>query len=278
MTDFHANMVLDSISETGKRLPTMQTRYPRSIHSEVLRHRLFSGNARSSRAVPVRKLIEEVRTNPVVPIRWLKNKPGMQGGEPMTDAEASLALEAWLEGAAHAADTAERLNELGLHKQWTNRVLEPYLHIDHLISATEWDNFWHLRIDAAAQPEIYELARVMQACMDASTPRLLKPGQWHRPYFDDQAKGDLLELERPTFVDDANLISVGRCARISYKTFEGGTDITADLDLAARLQAAGHWSPFEHVATPDPAWEHSNEWGNFRGWRQLRRQLPGGVS
>ena len=70
-------------------------------------------------------------------------------------------------------------------------------------------------------------------------------------------------------------LSVARCARVSYLTHDGKRDHAKDLELYERLLgggANGHWSPFEHVATPaaDPQ-QHS---ANFAGWEQYRKRFP----
>jgi len=43
-----AKIILDSISDEGIRLTTVQLRYPRFIHAELMTHRVFSRNASSS--------------------------------------------------------------------------------------------------------------------------------------------------------------------------------------------------------------------------------------
>ena len=43
---------------------TFELTYPRYIHSEFMTHRVFSRNASSSRAIPVKRMIEQVRNNP----------------------------------------------------------------------------------------------------------------------------------------------------------------------------------------------------------------------
>lgn len=62
-------VIADSVSPTGKRITTMQLRYWRAIHSEFMTHRVFSRNASSSRAIPVAKMIEQVRNDPAGPAR-----------------------------------------------------------------------------------------------------------------------------------------------------------------------------------------------------------------
>jgi hypothetical protein len=63
-------------------------------------------------------------------------------------------------------------------------------------------------------------------------------------------------------------ISVARCARVSYLNFEGKIDNEKDYDLHDRLMNEGHWSPFEHCATPTSSDTYS---GNFLGWLQYRK-------
>ena len=72
-----ARIVADSVSENGDRITTFELDYHRFIHAEVMTHRLFSRNAMSSRAVPVKTLIGQVRNNPATPIYWGKNQSGV---------------------------------------------------------------------------------------------------------------------------------------------------------------------------------------------------------
>lgn len=275
-----AEVLLDSVSASGDRLTTFQVTTPRVILAEINTHRAFSRNYRSSRAVPVARLIEEVRTNPYEPIIWLKDKPGMQGGEPMTHQEMELARAKWLKAANQAATSAESLLKHKLHKQWSNRVIEPFLHVHGVISATELGNFFLLRDDWEAQPEFQDLAHKMREAIEASTPKLLQPGEWHLPYVTDE--------ERATHPITLLLkLSAARCARVSYKLFDGtSTSVEKDLETYGKLVNARrlHASPFEHQATPDHyGWDdrsyededfdHPKLHGNFVGWIQNRKIL-----
>jgi len=49
-------------------LITLQLRYPRFIHAEVMTHRAFSRNASSSRAVPVARMIADVEADIAMPV------------------------------------------------------------------------------------------------------------------------------------------------------------------------------------------------------------------
>jgi hypothetical protein len=277
-----AKIIADSISDTGKRITTMQLRYPRFIHAEFMTHRVFSRNASSSRAIPVAKLIEDLRRDPAMPIYWGSNKPGMQAGNEIEDIEDAKRV--WLAGRDQAIIVAESLiHGFHLHKQIANRILEPWAHINVVVTATEWDNFYELRIHPDAQPEMRELAMAMFVAQEGSIPKACEPGQWHLPYVSiDEYQllpvGELIKL------------SVARCARVSYLTFEGKPpQIEEDLKLYDRLVGGRplHASPAEHQATPlkcngsfkssdgstKYVYSGGHLSGNFVGWQQYRKQL-----
>lgn len=312
-----AEVVRDSVSGEGKRLTTFKLRYPKFIHGEFMTHRVFSRNASSSRAIPVAKMIEEVRSDALraAPVSWGKNQPGMQAAEELDDSERrhligrilgdegthvtdlEFAKATWRRAALGAAIDAEQLAKIGAHKQIANRVLEPFLHINVICTATEYDNFFGLRLDKAAQPEMRGLAEVMWMARVGSMPTTLKPGEWHLPFVSDEDADALIEsyynrahpkpvvaTEWDRILDDLTKTSVARCARVSYESHETGkrSTIKEDMALHDRLLASKHLSPFEHQATPDSewggfssGWQNPNEHGNFVGWRQYRKTLAG---
>jgi hypothetical protein len=194
--------------------------------------------------------------------------------------------------------------EVGAHKQIVNRLLEPFTHIRTLVTATDFDNFFGLRLDSGADPTMQALANEMWTALAKSRPVPLKFGQWHLPYVNQKDKAFLAEINN--FIDDTDgdlepieylkRISAARCARLSYKSNETGRTATVAEDLALynRLMGAQplHASPTEHQATPDVAatahwvdedgqtedkihWYHPHQHGNFRGWIQFRKQIPG---
>jgi thymidylate synthase ThyX len=247
-----ATMIADSVSPQGVRLSTLSLRYPRFIHSEVMTHRAFSRNASSSRAIPIERMIQDVLDDPAMPIEWGANQPGMQAGGVVDDPEECKRI--WLAARDDAVLQARDLAEMGVHKQIVNRILEPYMHINVLVSATEWGNFFTLRDHADAQPEIRELAQAIKVAMSESKPKELQWGEWHTPYSENGDK----------------LMSVACCASVSYKTVEGKT-MSFERAGAIYDKLMGppfHASPFEHVATP--CIEGS---GNFQGWRQWRKDF-----
>ena len=251
-----AKVVLDSISDAGARITTLQLVYPRFIHSEFLTHRVFSRNSSSSRAIPIQKMIEQVRNNPAYPVEWGMNQPGMQAGAEVE--ERGRAVLSWRMGALEAANRAEIMMKLGLHKQIVNRVLEPYQWMHTIVTATEWANFFALRDHPDAQPEIAALARSMRTAMQLSKP---VERTEHLPY--------ITEGEYTLPLVSQYLASAARCARVSYLNHDGSTpNLQHDLELAAKLNTAGHMSPFEHQARALAGTYLSSN--NFRGWQQHR--------
>lgn len=253
-----AQIIADSVSAEGHRLTTFQLRYPRFVHAELMTHRLFSRNASSSRAIPVKKMIEDLRRDPAVPIHWGANQPGMQARAELDDEAKAGCQGIWLQTMEHTIDKVEMLVAAGLHKQVANRLLEPWGHINVVLTATQWANWFALRDHPDALPEIAALAGAMRQCQERSEPVFLNPGQWHLPYIrpedadaildhhDDEIGDHLLETMKK--------VSVARCARVSYLTHEGKpTSIEKDLVLYYDLVGSAplHASPAEHQATPD---------------------------
>lgn len=290
---------------------TIHAHYPRPIHGEVMTHRVFSRNARSSRAVPVATMLKEIRETPFVPWHWGKNQKGMQAteenDEPIISKQFTLepvdgmyfeeltALEhdeAWRRAANQAADWAEGFSKAGYHKQIANRLIEPFSFIDTLITSTSWANFFHLRDHKDAEPHFHDLAAMIRTAIDEAEYQTLEPGQWHLPFAnreeDVAAIEDYLEPYPETThstVDYLKRLSVARCARISYKPFDGDASIEKELERYELLVGSTplHASPAEHQATPDtldnyPGAEWDNPYlaGNLGpGWIQYRKTLFG---
>jgi thymidylate synthase ThyX len=179
--------IADSVSPNGIRLPTLQLRYPKFTHGEFLTHRVFSRNSSSSRAIPVERLVQDIIDDPVIPSFWGKNQKGMQA---IVDCNNEISLsgynhtreEVWNHARRCAIYYARSFAEAGYHKQIVNRLLEPFCHINTVVTATDWDNFFALRCHKDAQPEMRLLAETIRNVMEESKPIELKLGQWHLPY------------------------------------------------------------------------------------------------
>ena len=260
-----AKIIEDSISEAGKRITTLQVKFHRFILPEFNTHRVFSRNFSSSRAIPTAKLLEQVRTDPAMPVHWGKNQTGMQAEVELDELAKEAAKASWIASANSAASHALIMSQIGAHKQIVNRIIEPYVWANGIITSTEWDNWFELRAHEDAQPEIHELALKIRDAIDNSTPVLLKQSEWHLPYVSQE--------ERATMETSLiQKISAARCCRVSYLKHDGTMpNIEEDLKLFERLAGAVplHASPLEHQATPMQNKTLAS--GNFFGWTQYRK-------
>lgn len=290
---------------TGVEILTYELEYPRFIHSEFMTHRMLSKNAASSRAIPIDTLIGLAETNIAMPVYWGANKAGMQASEEVEDV--TNAQLTWISAAESAVESAHNLKKAGLHKQIVNRVLEPFTNIKVVVTGTDWENFFWLRNHSDAQPEIKELARLMQEAKDNSNPQVLNPGEWHLPYIHSYRNSDnkLVYCDSETSVEydleTARKISVSCCAQVSYR--KNDTSVEKALNIFKRLIESEpiHASPTEHQATPIGIWNENDveilirefkTWpdgvthvnrdgelhsGNLREWIQFRQLLPNNV-
>ena len=248
------SVIADSVNPDGERITTIQARYPRFIHAQVLTHRVFSRNAQSSRAMPINRMIEEIKNDPVIPVHWGKNQKGMQANEEVHNSWVAKLF--WDKAMSEMLFAAKRLNELGLHKQVANRLLEPFSHISVIITATDWENFFELRCHDDAQPEIQELALTIRGGLNNSVPQKKGWNEWHVPY---EGLGETDE--------EKVMSSVAACARVSYNNHDGSErSLSKDKSLHDMLLSSGHLSPFEHQA-----YASKGRHDNLRGWFSNRR-------
>ena len=329
-----AKMIADSIGQHSPRLLTIRAVSPKFIHQETLRHRLiyiedalrgdpdFSFSVSSARAIPFKKLLEEVRSDELraVPVKWGAEQKGMSPGDELDDIHKSVdwflgsdddgnnpawesitfreaARREWRQAALTAAAAAERMTAIGVHKSIVNRVIEPYIHCHALMTATApgWLNFFGLRLDGGADPTVRALAEACWVVWNESEPKLLRPGEWHLPFVNED---DLQEKDWSDNPISYHIkVSVARCARLTFNSFETGkiSTIEEDLKLYDRLVGSVplHASPAEHIAAPDTkkqmlissvngdtgiydyAWNKQHLHGNLPGWQQYRKMLPG---
>lgn len=290
------------ISTYESRLITMIVDFPRCILPEMNTHRVFSRNSASSRARSVRTTISSVMEHPYIPI-FTENRKGMTG-EPIKGNDFRRCKDRWLVARNKAVsselglllgdlytgneDTVEddwgqwidkyyssvyhapegALNGLNVHKQNANRLIEPFMWHEMLITSTYWNNFFMLRTDNAAQPEMQVTAKVMKAAYDNSEPVL---SHYHCPF---------IKIDDPLWdtVFSSFMKSATECARISYKD-RSTIDLKNSTDLAKRMAKDGHMSPFEHQAIcidssmflPDFFYQIFNPTRNFSTpWTQNR--------
>ena len=280
-----------------KEIITYELVYPRFFHSEVMTHRMLSKNAASSRAIPVKTMLELIASNPAKPIQWGKNQPGMQAAENFTGNEADYIDSLWARGVNEVVQVAQKMADYGVHKQITNRITEFCSFIKVVMTGTEYNNFFHLRYHPDAQPEFYELSRCMKEAKDLSAPQLLKPGQWHLPYVDIKFTNDIATYwvgDEEVDLETAKMVSASCCAQVSYRKLDDSIEKAKMIYQRLIESEPAHASPVEHQATPmsygtlvnplniwnwEPGTTHVRSdmslWsGNFCRWIQFRQLIP----
>ena len=290
-----AKILADSKSVRGERITTFLLTFPRIILAEFNTHRAFSRNSASSRAIPFSKMVESVETNPFIPIAWQKDHKGMQGTEYITNPEyLKIITSEWLKARDKAIFAAENLNKglasakwdgssheliegTSVTKQLCNRLLEPFMYHKVICTATDYENFFKLRDNEAAEIHIQELAKRMKEAMSNSIPKVLKVGEWHIPFVDQIVFEDTYAFDHEgNRINNENRIKIAtaKCARVSYTTVgsTSNSSHTADIELYNRLLESGHMSPFEHCAQVMSETDyHERPWSrNFKGFKQYR--------
>lgn len=280
MNRISAEILADSINESGERITTMKIVFPRIVLAEFNTHRAFSRNSASSRAIPFKKMVEMVENDPFIPIAWQKDHKGMQGTEYIIPKEGIYGtVDSWLAARDEAISIAKSLNKQGVTKQLCNRLLEPFMYHTVIVTATEWENFFKLRAHPDAEIHIQDLAYKMKKALEESIPKKLNAGEWHIPFGE-----GITVMESPIAAVNYHdekwkapvpipvMIATARCARISYQTLGDNPEINFSKDIALhyRLLNSGHMSPFEHCAKAMSS-DESNRWcRNFKGWIQYR--------
>ena len=260
---YSCKILKDSINICGDRLTTMEVTFPRIVLSEFNTHRVFSRNSASSRAIPIEKIIKRIVDDPFVPEYWGKNQSGMSAFSVIEEVDEAKKL--WIETRDLMIGQVRKFLALGVHKQLVNRLLEPWCFQTCIVSSTTWDNFFNLRCDKNAQPEIRTIAEMMRDEYNSNVPELLVDGEWHLPLMD-----DIEELRNNFNEEELRKICVGRLCRVSYLTHNGVRDPNEDIKLCNNLMNNGHMSPFEHCAVSlgEPI-QH----GNFVGFKQYRKYI-----
>jgi hypothetical protein len=278
-------VIADSINPDGVRLTTYEATFNRYILAEVNTYREWSRNSASSRAIPVEKVMRQVWSDPAAPIHWGKNQRGMQARTELSGWRRWVARRLFLAARIPTLVIVWLLTKLKLHKQVTNRLLEPWIWHTAIITSTSIDNMLGQRDHEDAQPEFQVLARLLRKARDESTPQRLEWGDWHLPYVlpDDRAAVVAMEaasLDRdvvdnlvPATIPKIALVGAARCAAVSYVRQGEKRDVCKDLELAMRLTKSGHWSPFEHVAVAEK--DHVKDSNFDAGWKQLRKFYRG---
>lgn len=249
-----------SINENGQTMATFILRMPRIILPEITRHRMFSFSVASSRAIPTKRMLSDLKEGKgFTPSTWRRNGKGMSPSEYLDSGTARKATLAWEYAKEVMIGIVEEMEKFEVSKEQVNRLIEPFLYIDMVLSGTDFNNYFELRCERSAQEEIRELAVEMERLYKITEPTLLKKGEFHIPM--------LLEDEDNLSLEQKIFSSTARCARASYSNFYGKKNFEDDKRLYTQLVSSKHFSPLEHIAISSDKNEKS---GNLNGWKQWR--------
>nr|DAH04173.1 MAG TPA: Hint (Hedgehog/Intein) domain C-terminal region [Caudoviricetes sp.] len=267
---------VDSVEYVGEEEVfdiSVSSDYHNFLANGIVVHNCFSRNASSSRAVPVEKTIQNILNEPWKPLHVYKNCRGMQGKELVSDDEYDSFCEHWDDAKLQAIEVAHKMIKEGFHKQHINRILEPFTKIKVIVTATEWDNFFKLRLARDADPEIQDLAKAIKLSMDNAAEYIYVNAlcDCTLPYV------NIDEIEAIEDRRMLKLISAARCARVSYLNHDGSApDILKDLKLAKHLIESGHMTPFEHQCRG--IFEGDAFYYNLRNFQSARYMLDHGIN
>lgn len=274
--------------DTGTILYTFRLTYPRFILPEVLTHRTMSRNTASSRAIPTKKIRNQVNYDPVIPIHLGAAQSGMQAYQEVSGWRADLGVRI-IKAMKNCCVLGHwGLEKLGFHKQVANRYLEPWMWTTQLVSFTDVNNFLLQRDHPAAEPHIQEVARQIRDLVNKveqafdnndlgwNLVQLLPQGGWHLPLI-------TFEEKRTLDVETLKKVSAGRCAQTSYFDIETNTISTPGkaINICGKLVDAvpKHFSPVEHQAQAlyltGPIESMQRYHGNFKDFVQFRKQFEG---
>lgn len=225
--------------------------FPKCLLAEFNTHRVLSRNWESARARPIASVIHQIMTDPYIPSFTGKAK-GMRGAvidEEMGD----RAKYRWLNARDNAVLQAQEMIAIGIHKQDANRLLEPWMKVSGIVTATERGNFYRLRDHEDAQPAFREFAAEMYRLDIGTESRLLGIGEWHKPWLDLDIAANTCKAASISYVNHAK-----------DRTHEDYLRIHDDLKNATPR----HASPFEHCAmTVGPEYcigsDLENDWRVF---------------
>ncbi len=294
-----AKIIADSINPRGTRITTFELIYPRIVHSELMTHRMFSRNSASSRAIPGKTMLELIESDPAMPEHWGKNQSGMQASEELSDIKKAAVKALWLTAVDEVVAIAKVMNDLGAHKQVSNRITEFAQHMKVVVTATDgaYENWFWLRDHKEADPTIAKLASEMKVAYDESEPESLEYGQWHLPYVKTELwyNKDLVPQSLQKYYDEegneitieqALMISASCCAQVSYRKSDGSLE-KAEVVFKRLIDSEPvHASPVEHqamcfddtyywpVGTTHRDKEGTYYSGNLKDWIQYRQLIP----
>lgn len=299
---YETKLILYSENPDGNRLATFLINLTRSVQSEKLRHRMLSFSAASSRAIPTRVMIRRLLSDTYVP-QWAKNSKGMAGKfadsedvefynsewhrakyEALAQVLRMMTRKPFIANDVMQLDSEEISSMLEQHKNVPhkgdiNRLLEPFMFMELIVSGTEWANVFFQRVHTAAHPALQEVVYRMAKLYLTQQPQKLEWGEQHLPFI---TAADFTEVKSyATKTTDSipailRRISTSRCGRVSFGKTDEVKTVEDELNWYHRHiyenAAKGeppHVSPAEH-----PAIAQRGKHANYTGFKSFRSTIP----
>jgi hypothetical protein len=246
-------LILASKNEqTGDILYTFKQRFPRIILAETNTHMIAAKNAASSRALPTLRQLKNILNNPFLPHSIGQYQKGMQAGQEIQGLRRWLNEQIWLKSRFLMVFIAWLCYKLGAPKQFSNRLVEPWMWVEQIWTSTDVNNELLLRNHWMAEPHYQLLMKQKQEIIErvkahfAGTPdpglvrrcQVLKPGEWHMPFlqwWDFQHQLDEVFERRNLLLDPNRDARVWDEANSKYVYIEG---LHNDKDIAKAVSAA----------------------------------------
>lgn len=271
----YCKIIAHTISDLDNDIITFELGMPYWIIQDFNTHKVeIERNSASTRAVPTSIMMDMVTNHPSMPFEWRYNQSGMQGSDLMTDADEAYAIKQWLLARNAMLHFVQKLQKLpsgrATDKQRVNMLMMQWLGTVVVCTMTGgghigMNNFFGLRDNAAARPEIQQIAHMMHEQYHASTPKYT---EWHLPYIN---KTEVNPYSGITF-EQLAIISSARCGRVTHYKQGQEYDLQKEVERGMSFFENGHFSPLRHAAQAgDDKW-----YGNMYGWNPISKIISKG--
>lgn len=231
-------------------LATFIIKMPKFLLAQFNKHASIRSSAASSRAIPSRRVRDNIAEDIFLPPLYTLNEKGMAGNtflgaDDEHDADADLVafygnvLEPFIDSFG---------KKYNVHKQHLNRFLEPFMWTTVVATANRkwWQHLINLRDSEHAQPEFQIIARQLATILDTAVPQS-PPSNWHVPLLTGEERYLMSSSPGAKTIEVFIKRSAARAARISYGKLDV-EPVEIEFARANRLIEDRHMVPFEHSA------------------------------
>lgn len=167
--NYYCNLFMASKIPTDRnqfgyaKVTSFEAKFPRMILAQFNTHRVLSRNLSSDRAIPSKRLRKNFVT--FIPAEFPRNGKGMHPNKNLKYLRKFLAKGLWFTAMYLMKFMSYLMEKVGVHKELTNRLLEPFLWSVAIVSSSYFKNFLELRAHDDAQIQIRKIALLIQQTM-----------------------------------------------------------------------------------------------------------------